>query len=185
LAVDRGDVEIDVIAAAIEEAVLAMGILVSADDLTKIVDAVGLGVAGARGIVEPGIRDTVKEEAVEIVRPDDLAQVVDAVGNGVGGGRGIEERGINPDFGVEDEADWAIATPDTRVNRADRHRKRISRHSPSQCCKPRSVLGGNAEIFCEAPGDRQGVKGEKGISWSGARGAARMTAGSSLPRRPR
>jgi hypothetical protein len=35
----------------------------------------------------------------------------------------------------------------------------LPRHSRSQCCKRKSVLGGNAEIFCEAPGDRQGLEG--------------------------
>jgi len=87
-----------------KEAVEAGVICVIPDDLAQIVNAVGLGEAGGRGIVEGGVNAAAKVEAVVVVRAHDLVRVVDAVRNGVSGGKGIEERGVSAEFWVEDEA---------------------------------------------------------------------------------
>jgi hypothetical protein len=82
----RGIVEGDVDPAAIEKAVLMIaGIKVIPDDLTRIVDSGGNGVARAQGIVEGGVgagAAGIVEEAVVArgvaVIPDDETRGVDA-----------------------------------------------------------------------------------------------------------
>jgi hypothetical protein len=66
------------------------GVEVIADDLAGIVDAVGRGATGARGVVEGGVRAAAEKEAVVAaavsIRPGDLTRGVDAKCSGANGG---------------------------------------------------------------------------------------------------
>src|SRR4029077_310535 len=79
--IGQGIIEGGVGAAAVKKAVVAeAGILVSPDDLARVVDAESLGDVGRRGVVESGVSTAAVEEAVSAIAdvlPDDLACAVD------------------------------------------------------------------------------------------------------------
>src|SRR5262249_1092314 len=83
----RGIVDGSVGAAAIEETVRAADVVVSPDDLARVVDAECGGATWPRqGVVEGSVGAAVIEEAVvygaDAIRTGDLARIVDAVGLG-------------------------------------------------------------------------------------------------------
>jgi len=75
-------------------------VLVIPDDLTRAVDAEGLGALGVRGMVERGVGATAKQEALEavaglsVVVPNDLARPVDALCEGFNRSQRIVEGGV-------------------------------------------------------------------------------------------
>src|SRR5262249_21275005 len=81
-----------------KEAVVAAGISVRTDNLTRVIDVpcVG-GVGGSEGIIEGGVKATAVKEAVcaagIAVKPDDLSRVVDPLCRGADGAQGIVEGG--------------------------------------------------------------------------------------------
>src|SRR4029077_15902595 len=89
--IGQGIIEGGVGAAAVKKAVVAeAGILVSPDDLGRVVDAESLGDVGRRGVVESGVSTAAVEEAVSAIAdvlPDDLACAVAPKSLGISAGR--------------------------------------------------------------------------------------------------
>jgi hypothetical protein len=97
----------------------AAGVHVIPDDLAGIVDAIGRGAKGARGIVDGGVGTAAENEAVVAavvaVGPDDLAHGVDAKCSGAYGGQGIIEGGVGVDW--HDTASSGIVSLAERADR--------------------------------------------------------------------